>query len=125
MFVVIFRATVRQFDETYSQTAARMRELALTEFGCLGFHAVTEGPHEVSLSYWPDEAARQALGAGPALLRREEVYAPHASSIARPVATARTGSMALSCSSETLERLTEILSIGLALWVGSPSRSPR
>lgn len=60
MFVVIFRATVRQLDEHYSQMAARMRELALTEFGCLGFHAVTEGHSEVALSYWPDEAAIRA-----------------------------------------------------------------
>ena len=35
-------------------------ELALTEFGCLAFHAVTEGTQEVALSYWPDEAAIRA-----------------------------------------------------------------
>lgn len=60
MFVVIFRATVRQLDDHYSAMAARMRELALSEFGCLGFHAVTEGEQEVALSYWPDEAAIRA-----------------------------------------------------------------
>lgn len=32
-----------------------MRDLALTEFGCLEFHAVTEGLNEIALSYWPDE----------------------------------------------------------------------
>jgi heme-degrading monooxygenase HmoA len=37
-----------------------MRELALNEFGCLEFHAVTEGQHEVALSYWPDEASIRA-----------------------------------------------------------------
>ncbi|MBD3654815.1 antibiotic biosynthesis monooxygenase [Kangiella sp.] len=55
MFVVIFKAKVRQFDDQYSQTAQRMRELALTEFGCLEFNAVTEGDQEIALSYWPSE----------------------------------------------------------------------
>lgn len=56
MFVVIFRATVKQLDTQYSTTAARLRELALSEFGCLEFTAVTEGDSEIALSYWPSEA---------------------------------------------------------------------
>ena len=60
MFVVIFRARVRQFDAAYSRVAARMRELALGQFGCLEFHAVTEGEDEVALSYWPDEQSIRA-----------------------------------------------------------------
>ena len=60
MFVVIFRARVRRFDEEYSRVAARMRDLAMREFGCLEFHAVTEGEHEVALSYWPDEQSIRA-----------------------------------------------------------------
>lgn len=55
MFVVIFRAKVRQTDNEYSQVAARMREMALTQFGCLEFTAVTEGSDEIALSYWPSE----------------------------------------------------------------------
>jgi heme-degrading monooxygenase HmoA len=55
MFVVIFRAKVRQTDLEYSQVAARMRELALSQFGCLEFTAVTEGKDEIALSYWPSE----------------------------------------------------------------------
>lgn len=55
VFVVIFRARVRQLDDEYAQVAARMRELAIAEFGCLEFHAVSEGLDEVALSYWPDE----------------------------------------------------------------------
>lgn len=57
MYVVIFRAQIRELDEQYSATAARMRELAMTEFGCLDFHSVCEGQEEISLSYWPDEAS--------------------------------------------------------------------
>ena len=60
MFVVIFRATTRQLDAEYSATAARMRELALSQFGCLEFVAVTEGDQEVALSYWSDEASIRA-----------------------------------------------------------------
>lgn len=57
MFVVIFRARLRVVDAEYSVVAARLRELALSQFGCLSFHSVTEGRDEVALSYWPSEAA--------------------------------------------------------------------
>jgi heme-degrading monooxygenase HmoA len=60
MFVVIFRARVRQFDAEYSAMAAQMRELALTQFGCLVFNATTEGDREIAVSYWPDEASIRA-----------------------------------------------------------------
>ena len=60
MFVVIFRATPQALDAEYSATAARLRELALTQFGCLEFTAVTEGDQEIALSYWPDEASIRA-----------------------------------------------------------------
>ena len=55
MYVVIFRAKSRTLDDEYFRVAARMRELALSQFGCLEFQAVTEGQDEVALSYWPDE----------------------------------------------------------------------
>lgn len=54
MYVVIFRARVRQFDAEYSAMAARMRRLALDQFGCLEFQALCEGDQEIALSYWPD-----------------------------------------------------------------------
>lgn len=60
MFVVIFRARARALDAEYAAMAARLRELALKEFGCLDFCAVTEGDQEVALSYWPDEASIHA-----------------------------------------------------------------
>lgn len=64
-YVVIFRAKVRTLGAEYRQVAARMRELALAEFGCLDFHAVTEGADEVALSYWPSEDAIRAWKAHP------------------------------------------------------------
>ena len=60
MFVVIFRATARALDTDYAATAAHLRELALRDFGCLEFLAVTEGEQEIALSYWPDEASIRA-----------------------------------------------------------------
>jgi Uncharacterized enzyme involved in biosynthesis of extracellular polysaccharides len=57
MYVVIFRARVRTYDDEYEQVALRMRDLALSEFGCLAFHAVAENGEEIALSYWPDEAS--------------------------------------------------------------------
>jgi len=65
MFLVVFRAQVRALDERYARMAARMRDLALGEFGCLEFHSVTEGDVEVSLSYWPSEAHIAAWKAHP------------------------------------------------------------
>lgn len=65
MHVVIFRAKIRNLDSEYSTVAARMRELALTEFGCLEFQAVTEGKEEVALSYWPDEESIRAWKSHP------------------------------------------------------------
>lgn len=55
MFVVIFRAKVRTVDSEYSEVAARLRELAMGQFGCLDFQAITEGNNEIALSYWPNE----------------------------------------------------------------------
>ena len=60
MFVVIFRAKVRSLDSEYEQVAARMRELALNQFGCLDFFAVAEGQNEIALSYWPSEESIHA-----------------------------------------------------------------
>jgi len=52
MYAVIFRAEIARLDEEYSQMAARMRELAIQEYGCLEFTSVTEGNSEIAVSYW-------------------------------------------------------------------------
>jgi hypothetical protein len=51
MFVVIFRAVAKNLDAEYSQTANTLRELAMTEFNCIDFKAITEGKDEIALSY--------------------------------------------------------------------------
>lgn len=65
MYVVIFRAIIRGLDAEYSSLAARMRRIALERYGCIEFHSVTEGGHEVSLSYWPSEESVRAWKADP------------------------------------------------------------
>lgn len=65
MIVVIFRAKIRSLDSEYFKVAARLRELALNEFGCLEFQAVAEGANEVALSYWPSEENVRAWKAHP------------------------------------------------------------
>jgi heme-degrading monooxygenase HmoA len=60
VYLVIFQATARDPDEEYARTAARLRELALRECGCLEFVSVTEGDREISLSYWRDEESIHA-----------------------------------------------------------------
>lgn len=57
MYVVIFRATARVLDEDYVTTATLLREMALRDFGCREFHAVTAGDQEIALSYWTDLTA--------------------------------------------------------------------
>jgi len=60
MLVVIFRARARQLDAAYSELAAELRETAMRDFGCVAFHAASEGGEEIALSYWPDEDAIRA-----------------------------------------------------------------
>ncbi len=54
MYAVIFRAQVRELDEGYGEMAARLRDRAIGEYGCLEFTACTEGGSEIAISYWPD-----------------------------------------------------------------------
>ncbi len=69
MYAVIFRAQIGELDDGYSEMAARLRDRALGEFGCLEFTACTEGDAEIAISYWPDLAHIKAWKADP--LHRE------------------------------------------------------
>lgn len=88
MFVVIFRAKVRTLDAEYSESAARLRELALKEFGCIEFHALTEGLEEIALSYWPSEESIKLWKSHPEHLAaqkmgREKWYESYAVQVAK------------------------------------------
>ncbi len=52
MYAVIFRAEINQLDREYSDTAARLRNLAIERYGCLDFVATTEDHQEMAISYW-------------------------------------------------------------------------
>ena len=60
MYAVIFRATIKQRDDEYTQTAARMRELATSRYACEEFVSVQEGDQEIAISYWHSEQDIQA-----------------------------------------------------------------
>ena len=51
-YVVIFRAEVASFDQAYFDSAAALRDLAIREYGCVGFHSCTQGQQEIAVSYW-------------------------------------------------------------------------
>ena len=89
-WVVIFKARAKALDASYSETAKRMRAMALNEYGCLGFDSCTEGDQEIALSYWPDEdhirrwkAAAEHLAAQ--TLGRQRWYADYSVEVAQVV----------------------------------------
>jgi len=52
MYAVIFKATTKELDKDYFTMAKRMRDLAINEYECKEFTAVTEGSSEIAISYW-------------------------------------------------------------------------
>jgi len=52
VYAVIFKAKTNALDEAYFNMAERMRELAMNEYGCVEFTAVTESSSEIAISYW-------------------------------------------------------------------------
>ena len=52
MYAVIFRAEINELDDTYSEMATQLRELAITKYGCREFTAVADGNREIAISYW-------------------------------------------------------------------------
>lgn len=56
MYVVIFKATVKEQNQLYLETVANMRTLAFEKYNCADFVALTEGKQEIALSYWHCEA---------------------------------------------------------------------
>lgn len=54
MYAVIFRAQTKHHDPQYGKIAMKLRDLAMHDYGCIDFVAVTEGQQEVAISYWED-----------------------------------------------------------------------
>ena len=55
MYAVIFKATIKHLDDEYTQTAKRMRELAIKKYGCINFVNALENQQEMAISYWETE----------------------------------------------------------------------
>ena len=52
MYAVIFTAEINEIDDRYFEMARLLREVAITQYGCLEFVAATEGGQEIAISYW-------------------------------------------------------------------------
>ncbi|MFC1750192.1 antibiotic biosynthesis monooxygenase family protein [Pseudomonadota bacterium] len=52
MYCVIFKAKTKSIDKPYQETAHRMRELALSKYGCTDFSSMMKNDSEIALSYW-------------------------------------------------------------------------
>ena len=50
MYIVIFKATIKQLDATYSEMAQKLRNRALSQFNCVKFEACSENGFEIALS---------------------------------------------------------------------------
>lgn len=55
MYAVIFKAETNKLDDSYSEMALRMRDLAINEYGCTEFISVTENDTEIAISYWESQ----------------------------------------------------------------------
>lgn len=52
MYAVIFKAEIKELSDEYLSMAENLRSLALKKYGCVEFTSVTEGKHELAISYW-------------------------------------------------------------------------
>ena len=73
MYAVIFTAVIREVDDEYSSSALRLRELAMSQYGCTEFVAGTEGNKEVAISYWPSLELIKAWKDNPDHRRAQEL----------------------------------------------------
>lgn len=55
MFIVIFKAELKQLDDEYYLIATQLRELAFNQFNCIDLYSLTDNNKEVTLSYWHDQ----------------------------------------------------------------------
>ncbi|OTG80434.1 antibiotic biosynthesis monooxygenase [Acinetobacter sp. ANC 4558] len=51
-YVVIFKASIRNFDHEYNATAENLRNNALQQFNCQKFESFCLEKKEFALSYW-------------------------------------------------------------------------
>jgi heme-degrading monooxygenase HmoA len=73
MYAVIFSAETNELDQSYSDTAARMRELAKNKYGCIAITSVTERNQEITISYWGTQEQITAWKQDPEHLQAQEL----------------------------------------------------
>ncbi|BAO44528.1 antibiotic biosynthesis monooxygenase family protein [Thiolapillus brandeum] len=73
MYAVIFRAVIAELDDRYTETAQRMRELAMTRYGCREFTSVTGNGTEISISWWDNEEQIRQWKQDPAHRQAQEL----------------------------------------------------
>ncbi|TNF33203.1 MAG: antibiotic biosynthesis monooxygenase [Gammaproteobacteria bacterium] len=56
-YAVIFSSLRGEPDEAYSQTAARMMQLAQQQTGFIGVDSIRDGRSGITVSYWQDETS--------------------------------------------------------------------
>ena len=72
MYLVIFKATIAEFDDEYFHTAAKLKELAFSKYGCIDFISATESNEEIAISYWQSEQQIHAWKNDPMHLLAQE-----------------------------------------------------
>ncbi len=73
MYAVIFKAEVDALDSTYSEMATRLRNLAIDKYGCQEFLTMTEGNHEIAISYWDNQEQIKAWKQDPEHLEAQQL----------------------------------------------------
>lgn len=53
MYVVIFTAKIAELNAEYFDLASKLRERAISDYGCTEFISASQGCQEIALSYWP------------------------------------------------------------------------
>ena len=51
MYIVIFKAKIKQLDSTYSEMAQKLRNRALSQFNCAKFEACSENGFEIATTF--------------------------------------------------------------------------
>jgi heme-degrading monooxygenase HmoA len=77
MYAVVFKAEINQLDSNYFDTAARLRQLAKSKYGCLDFISLTEGDREIAISYWPSPEHISAWKDDPEHQRAQQLGQKH------------------------------------------------
>lgn len=72
MYAAIFRAKINKLDDEYEATAARLKELAFSDYGCKDFVSLIEGNEEITISYWDSKEQIKAWKNDPEHIKAQQ-----------------------------------------------------